>query len=496
MARLSESALRRLIQGGETSTVELKIAAPRPVDLAERFCGMANAQGGVVIIGIEDSEQNIVGVPDERMAMTIDTILRAARQNMKPVLVLEPPEPEVYVIDGKQVVVATVPPNKGAVYQSGGVFWVRRGTHTFPLGMSELLELANDRGLQDWELLPARRATMQDLDMGKVETYLHQRSTRQRQPGRFEDVEQVLLGMECAMVTSGSEVVPTNAGILFFGREPQKHILQSEVVCVLFRDAVGASRYADRKIMTGTLQDVIDGAESFLNRYIAVGARVEGFKRIDIPEHSIEALREAVINAVVHRDYSKRGESVRIFYYADRVEIHSPGLLLPGITVEQMERGMVQSKLRNPVLASLLRDVPGYMERIGSGIRFMLDETKRMGLPVPEFREMNEFVVTFRAAPALSTPQLPPQPLFTETLWGKDELEASDTALQEQPLEHEQRLIKAVQHVNEHGFITNATYRELTGISDRTAHRDLETLVERGRLKGVGQKRARRYMLP
>jgi ATP-dependent DNA helicase RecG len=453
---------------------------------------MANAQGGVVIIGVEDSEQNIVGVPDERLAMTIDTILRAARQNMKPVLVLDPPEPEISVIDGKHVVVATVPPNRGAVYQSGGVFWVRRGTHTFPLSMSELLELANDRGLQDWELLPARRATMQDLDMGKVEAYLQQRSTRQRQPGRFEDVEQVLLGMECATVTSSGEVVPTNAGTLFFGREPQKHILQSEVVCVLFRDAVGASRYVDRKIITGTLQELIDGAEAFLNRYIAMGARVEGFKRIDIPEHSIEALREAVINAVVHRDYSKRGESVRIFYYADRVEVHSPGLLLPGITVEQMERGIVQSKLRNPVLASLLRDVVGYMERIGSGIRFMLDETKRMGLPVPEFRELNEFVVTFRAAPALSTPQ----PLLREPLWGKDELEPSDATLQRQPLEQEQRLIKAVQHVNEHGFITNATYRALTGVSDRTAHRDLETLVERGRLKGIGQKRARRYALP
>ena len=83
---------------------------------------------------------------------------------------------------------------------------------------------------------------------------------------------------------------------------------------------------------------MIDGAELFLSRYIAVGARVEGFKRIDIPEYSLEALREAVINAVVHRDYSKRGESVCVFCYPDRVEIHSPGLLLPGITVEQMER--------------------------------------------------------------------------------------------------------------------------------------------------------------
>src|SRR5216684_3087484 len=165
--------------------------------------------------------------------------------------------------------------------------------------------------------------------------------------------------------------------------------------CVLFRETVGASRYADRKIVTGTLQDVIDGTESFLNRYIAVGARIEGWKRIDIPEYSLEVLREAIINAAVHRDYSKRGESIRVFYYPDRVEVHSPGLLLPGITVEQMERGEVESKLRNPILAGLLKDIPGYMERLGSGIRFMLDETKHMGLPGPQFREMGEFMVTF-----------------------------------------------------------------------------------------------------
>src|SRR2546429_8509708 len=246
--------------------------------------------------------------------------------------------------------------------------------------MSDLLELANDRGLQDWELQPARRATMQDLDMEKVKTYLLQRSARNRQVGRFDDVEQVLIGMECATETNSGEIVPTNAGIVFFGRDPQSHILQSEVVCVLFRDAVGASRYADRKIVTGTLQDLIDDTEAFLDRYIAVGARIEGWKRIDIPEHSIEVLREAVINAVVHRDYSRRGERVRVFYYPDRVEVHSPGLLLPGITVEQMERGEVQSKLRNPVLAGFFRKISGYMEEIGGGGRGMFDVNKRTGI--------------------------------------------------------------------------------------------------------------------
>jgi predicted HTH transcriptional regulator len=140
MARLSESKLKRLIQGSETTTVEFKVAVPRPVELAERLCGMANAQGGRIIIGVEDTKQNIVGIPDERIAMTIDTILRAARQNIKPVLVLDPAEPEIYVVQGKQLVVATVPASKGPVYQSGGVFWVRRGTHTVPLSMSDLLE--------------------------------------------------------------------------------------------------------------------------------------------------------------------------------------------------------------------------------------------------------------------------------------------------------------------------------------------------------------------
>src|SRR2546421_2849874 len=145
MARLNEVALRRLIKGGETTTVEFKVASPRPVEMAERLCGMANAQGGMIIIGVEDAERKVVGVPEKRMALTKDVILRATRQIIKPALVLNPPEPEIYEIDGKQLVVATVPPNNGSIYQSGGVFWVRRSTHTVPLSVSELIETANDR---------------------------------------------------------------------------------------------------------------------------------------------------------------------------------------------------------------------------------------------------------------------------------------------------------------------------------------------------------------
>jgi ATP-dependent DNA helicase RecG len=455
---------------------------------------MANARGGIVIIGVEDSTHKVVGVPDERIGETMDVILRAARQVIKPELVLDPPEPELYLLAGKKLLVVTVPPTGGPIYQAGGIFWIRQGTQTRALNMAELSEMIYDRGLRDWELEPAYNATMEDLDLGKVNAFIARRSGSGRQSVRFKDIARTLIGMRCAVEVRGGAIVPTNAGILFFGQSPQDHIPQSEVVCVLFREAVGASRYADRKNVTGTLQDLVDGTEAFLNRYIAVGARVEGWKRIDIPEYSIEVLREAVINAVVHRDYSRRGEKVRVFYYPDRVEVHSPGLLLPGITVEQMERGEVQSKLRNPVLAGLLSNIPGYIEQIGSGIRFMLDETRRMELPAPQFREMSEFIVTFQQAPALRASE-PREQYKERTLWEEHEDTLPEVVVQDRRAEQvEKRLIQALQYVHEHGFITNGIYRQLTGVTDRTAHRDLEKLVERGRLKGTGQRAARRYV--
>ncbi len=95
MGKLSEAELAQLIQGGETNTVELKVAAPRATEMAELLCGLANAQGGLVIIGVKDATHEIVGIPDRRVGETLDVISRAVRQMMKPELVLGPAEPEM-----------------------------------------------------------------------------------------------------------------------------------------------------------------------------------------------------------------------------------------------------------------------------------------------------------------------------------------------------------------------------------------------------------------
>ncbi len=192
MAKLSEIELKKLIRGGETNTVELKVAAPRATEMAERLCGMANAHGGMIIIGVKDAVHEIVGVPDHRIGETLDVLLRAVRQMIKPELVLDPPEPEIYTIAGKQLVVATVKPSDGPVYQAHGIYWVRRGTHTVSLSLSELLEMANDRGLVDWEHQPVRNATMEDIDLEKVKAYLARRSADSHSTSRFKDLERVL----------------------------------------------------------------------------------------------------------------------------------------------------------------------------------------------------------------------------------------------------------------------------------------------------------------
>lgn len=199
------------------------------------------------------------------------------------------------------------------------------------------------------------------------------------------------------------------------------------------------------------------------------------------------------MNAVIYRDYTRRGESIRVFYYADRIEVHSPGLLLPGVTVEQMRRGDVTSKLRNPILADLLRDIPGYMERVGSGIRLMLEETKRMGLPPPQFREMSEFVVTFFKTPVTAPARASSS---SGTLWDTETRQPDILAGEPLLLEQERRMQQAMQYVREHGAITNTVYRELTGVSEATARRSLEALVERGALRGIGKTRGRQYRLP
>ena len=478
MAQLTPIELRSLIAEGESSTLELKVAPPRPHELAERMAALANAAGGLIIIGVSDDNVP-VGVTDVKT--TIDTLLRAARL-VQPPIIFTPAEPEVYTLDGKKIVVATVPASTGAIYQAGGVFWIRTGTHSIPMTYQQIVELGHERGIVAWERLAAWNATLDDIDEEKVRAHLLRRSSRPQILSRLENTAEVLRELGC--LTTGSDLTPrpTNAGILFFGHTPQAFVPQSEVVCVIFGDDVGVRRYIDRKIVTGTIQDIIDQAEVFIERQVAVAADIVGWKRIDVPRYSIESLREAMVNAIIHRDYNREGETVRIFIYPRRIEIRSPGALMPGLTIEMLQEGLASSRLRNPILGGLLRDVPGYFERIGSGVRFMLEETERRGLPQPTFRDVGgEIIVTF----AEEVAEPPPQEEITAPLSEQEALINARRTRQEQ----------AMRYIHQHGSITSPEYIALTDATERTVQRDLDYMVKAGIVRRVGKTRGSRYEL-
>lgn len=305
---MTEETLRQLIAGGESGTVEFKIKAPRPAELAERMCGMANTRsGGVIIFGVADTGGDVVGLTDPNA--TLDIALRAARM-LKPALT--PHQTITHRIDGKIVLVVELAPNQGVLYQSSGVCWIRRGSHTVPMSVEEIRLHLNAAGALHWETDLCRHATLDDLDPRLLNRYIELRDERSRRNVRHSSYEDLLLGLRCAAIDplTGS-LRPTHIGVLMFGRDPHFHIPQSEIVCVRYTDTVGVRKYEDRRIVHGTLIEIIDQAESFIRQYLVVGAEIIGFKRVDLPEYPFEALREAIVNAVVHRDYSLEGQAIQ-----------------------------------------------------------------------------------------------------------------------------------------------------------------------------------------
>jgi ATP-dependent DNA helicase RecG len=260
---MTEETLQQLIAGGETGTVELKVNAPRPSELAERMCGMANTRtGGAIIFGVEDGTLAPVGVG--RPSETVDVILRAARM-VKPPIPLSDDSIHTWPIDQHTLVSVEIPANDGRLHQYDGACLVRRGTHTVPLSVEEINAYLSAYGTTRWELGLCGRTTLDDIDTEAIERYLAYRAERSRQRRRYTASADLLLGLHAASRdVQTDQIRPTNAGILMFGFDPQLPLPQSEVVCVKFADALGVCSYVDRKNFTGTLPSLVDQVASFL----------------------------------------------------------------------------------------------------------------------------------------------------------------------------------------------------------------------------------------
>jgi ATP-dependent DNA helicase RecG len=343
---LTPEEVRALISHGEGQRLEFKRSLAELETGVRAAAAMANTDGGHVLFGVRD-DGTILGV--HIGAQTRERVVRAVTDNTDPTLY---PSVEYVDLDGKTVIVVTVTRSDNRPHLVRGRAYRRVGAADVQMSRAEYERLLLQRRQVEFDRQFVGGVTYADLDEAKLAWYIRQRTEQRgvRAPATSPQETLVNLG---ALVEEGGELVPTKGGLLFFGRDPQRFIPHSEVRIARFKGTT-MGHFIDSADLRGTLPEMIDEAERFIRRNTRVAAKVVGFKRREIGEYPYEAVREAICNAVCHRDYFMDGSTVRIMIFDDRIEVNSPGPLPPGVTVENIDRKHV---LRNKLIANYLYDI-------------------------------------------------------------------------------------------------------------------------------------------
>ncbi len=356
-----------LIKPGESEKLEFKEKVVK--NIHHEIAAFANSEGGTILVGISDSGK-IIGT---NVKDSIEKITSSIQSTMPPPRI----QTQKISIDGKDILVITV--EKGATLCSiGGVVYIRAGTGIRPLSIQEIIMLSSEMGTVHWDEIPM--IPKEEAKSEYISWY-------------FEKVEE----------TRGKTISPgdrdrylrssgaqkdgklTNAGILFF-TDATQHITSAKI------RKVGMSEEGPlwSEEYEGPVWKVIDEAYRSLIRDIKKVDIITGTRRKKIEEYPPRAIREALINAVAHRNYTISAD-VKVLIYPDRLEIKNPGSLMPGMDIKDPEHIP-----RNPSLSSLLFDT-GYIERFGFGIKMIEEETRTHKYCTVEFKiSQGSFTVLFR----------------------------------------------------------------------------------------------------
>jgi ATP-dependent DNA helicase RecG len=370
--------------------------------------------------------------------------------------------------------------------------FVRTGSINRALAGAEIRFLAAGKSTGDFETQTVAGATMADLDEGAIAEYVAKRELRtRRQETRAHDT----LLREIGALDARNN--PTVCGVLLFGKNPQAFLPNSGIVFVKFpgvdaRTDGGAMGYGRREEIGGTLAKVIEKAWQVTFEEMRVGAIVKGPQREEVLEYPELAVREALVNAVCHRDYSLRGRRIEIRKFSDRLEINSPGGLAGYITLDNI---IEEHYSRNPRLVQGLYQW-GYIEELGLGVDRMIEELTVAGHPQPKFEaKQNSFAVVMsnqRDKRMVHNIIVTPPVSVSAAAAGATSAETQTPG----QLTVNERQARMLQYLREHGRITNRDYQTLVpNVSPETLRMDLADLVDKGVLMRVGEKKGTYYIL-
>ena len=377
---MTPEKIKQIVISGEGFNAEFKVSVPSKVkDLTEEVCAFANAAGGTVLIGVDDF--NII------QGVTIDNARRSAIQNsirdISPALNCNL---EIVDVDGKDVGVLEVESGPNKPYVLSGAIYVRIGSNTQKLTTAEQMRdffQQADRIYFDEMACNGFNAET-DIDETNLNEFRSEAAIS-------SSISNVQLLQNLKLFTSDRKF--KSGAALFFGKNPEAYYDIAVIRCIAY-DGISKRYISDDKTFTGPLYSQYKQALEWLKHKLDVSYDIEGAgsgPRNEIWEIPETALKEAVVNALSHRDYYDRGNRINIELFDDRVEISNPGGLVSAI--QESEFGK-KSYSRNPLIFGLFEKMR-MVEHVGSGVTRMRELMEEVGLPQPVFQYSGMFSVVF-----------------------------------------------------------------------------------------------------
>ena len=370
--------IKMMVQRGESYNVDFKVTVPQKVrDITQEVCSFANAAGGYVLIGIDDNG-SIKGV-------SLDNAKRSSIQNsigeISPALHCELYPVEV---DGKEVWVIDVPAGRLVPYFFGGSVFLREGPNSQKItNAEEIRELFQRAEKIYYDSIPQKKYDIFDhLDNNVIKIF-----RREAHISNNVDDKQLLVNLQA--FTENEEV--RRGAILFFDRHPEELFFHAVVRCTQFK-GTDKLHIIDDKTFVGPLYAQYEQALSWIMDKMRLEYVIKGTgSRVEKWELPLEVFREALVNALAHRDYYEQGAFTTVDLFDDRIEISNPGGLLPLVAKHFGRRSLS----RNPYIFSLFMRM-NLVEHVGSGIGRMKELMLNAGLPEPEYETEGMFTITLR----------------------------------------------------------------------------------------------------
>lgn len=381
---MKSAELKRLVKNKENESLEFKSSTASLNSGFETICAFLNKNGGHVIFGAKDNG-DLIG--QDVSAKTLQKI-HAEINKIEPRIDLKP---QIVTHDDKLfVIVLSVDQGENQPYLYDGRAYIRRHDETHRMSREEFTYLSNKSNPTIWEKVPSEY-TLKELDKSKIKELARIAVAKKKWPDEALDESVPQIAQRLELIKEDRVI---NAAIILFCKNKSHQYTQANIKLARFK-GIDKSSFSDSKQFKGNVFELLDQAMQFLDYHIPVAARIEegNWVRIETPAIPDKVLREAVINALIHRDYSLHGGSTTIAIYNDRVEIVNIGNLPTGIKLAQLEKRHT-SVPRNPIIVKALH-LMGKIEAWGRGTNDIINLSKKAGNPAPIFEEIDEtFSVT------------------------------------------------------------------------------------------------------